>query len=129
MADDYLFSLLDQIYPILCIGLGSYVIYVFFRMTQQGNGKSSYVLPLGIYLVFWHSWLNLRFNMLPESLQNSMLGISYWALHDAMLFVCMGLALVPLLAKPVLQNVELERVYLPEHEPADDETAADTLHY
>lgn len=97
MAD--LTSTLDGLYPLLCLALGGFVFFVFKVLSRVGRPRASLVLPLALYLVFWHSWIYQRFNMFSERFYDSFLGTVYWFVHDAVLFTFVGVALVPLLGR------------------------------
>ena len=129
MNDDEFFSLMDQLHLFVSIGVGSFVMFVFFRMRQHGHPKSAYVLPLGLNLVLWHSWLNQRYWMLPDWFYDTLLGNSYWFIHEALLLIFVGLSLVPLLSRPTGQNTFADGLSIPENELVSSEILNDTPQY
>ena len=91
-----LYSTFDMMYPFLCVSLGGFVLYVFKAAVKSGKAQAGLVLPLGIYLIIWHSWIYQRYHMLPEEFSETLLDIGYWFAHDAVLFLLIALALVPI---------------------------------
>ena len=91
-----LYSTFDMMYPFLCVSLGGFVLYVFKVAVKSGKPQSGLILPLGIYLIIWHSWIYQRYNMLPQGLSGTLLDTGYWFAHDAVLFLLIALALVPI---------------------------------
>lgn len=91
--------ILNLFYTLLCLALGGFVFFVFKVLSRVGRPRAALVLPLALYLAFWHSWIYQRFNMFPENVYESFLGTVYWYAHDAVLFTLVGVALVPLLGR------------------------------
>ena len=118
---DGLTSTLDLLYPLLCSAFGCFVFFVFKVLKKIGRPRASLLLPLAVYLVFWHSWIYQRFNLAPESFYDSFLGTVYWFAHDAVLFSFMGIALVPLLGHSENQSVPAENACFDTKTPETDE--------
>ena len=122
-------SLMAPLHLFVCIGVGSFVIFVFSRMFQQGRTKSAYVLPLGVYLVLWHSWLDQRYLMLPDWFYGTLLDFSYSFIHEFLLLIFVGLSLVPLLSRPTVQHNADAKIPMPENEVVSSENATQTPQY
>ncbi len=118
---DGLTSTLDLLYPLLCLALGCFVFFVFKVLKKIGRPRASLLLPLAVYLVFWHSWIYQRFNWAPASFYDSFMGTVYWFAHDAVLFSFVGIALVPLLGRLDNQSVPAENTYFDTTTPETDE--------
>ena len=108
---DDLTAALDVLYSLLCLALGGFVFFVFKVLSKVRRPRASLVLPLALYLVFWHSWIYQRFNMLPGNFYDSFLGTVYWFVHDAVLFTLVGVALVPLLGRSEKHSGPAENTY------------------
>ena len=109
---DELTSTIDMLYFLLCLAFGGFVLFVFKVLKKNGCPRASLLLPLAVYLVFWHSWIYQRFNLAPESFYDSFLGTVYWFAHDAVLFAFVGIALVPLLGCSVKRSEPAANTYL-----------------
>ena len=88
----------DIVYFLLNWCLGAFVTFVFL-VTMKKRGKIAILLlPLALYLFLWSSWTAARYNLIANHLDYFGSEV-YWVMHEFLLFLMFGLALVPFLLK------------------------------